>query len=115
MDEAMQFFWAMVDATQAALISLNLVPVIVLALVIGLGAGGRLYLLKAVVAVMVAIPIAAMWPKVYGMEPIWPDVTQLESEIQIGVQLVLAWLIVRVAGSLKLAAAHATERKPVKA
>jgi hypothetical protein len=110
MDEAIQFFWAMVDATQAALIGLNLVPVIALALIIGMAAGGRLYLLKAAIAVMVAIPIAALWPKVYGMSPIWPDPRQLEVEIQIAVQLALAWTIVVAAGSLKSVAAHATTR-----
>lgn len=115
MDEAMQFFWAMVDATQAALIGLNLVPVILVALIVGLAFGGNRYLLKTLVAVAPAILIAAVWPKVYGMSPIWPDVTQIEAEIQIGVQLVLAWMIIRTAGSLKLAAAHATTRNPAKA
>ncbi len=114
MDEAMQFFWAMVDATQAALIGLNLVPVSLTALIIGLGLGGQRYLLKTLLAAVPAILIAAVWPKVYGMNPIWPDVTQLEAEIQIGVQLVLAWMIIRAAGSLKLVAAHATSRAPVK-
>jgi len=110
MDEAIQFFWAMVDATQAALIGLNLVPVIALALVVGLAAGGRHYLLKAVLATVPAVLIAALWPKVYGMSPIWPDPRQLEVEIQIGIQLALAWAIIRVAGSLKSVAAHATAR-----
>jgi hypothetical protein len=110
MDEAIQFFWAMVDATQAALIGLNLVPVIALALVIGMAAGGRHYLLKAVIVTVPAVLIAALWPKVYGMSPIWPDPRQLEVEIQIGVQLALAWMIIRVAGSLKSIAAHATTR-----
>ena len=115
MDEATQFFWAMIDATQAALIGLNLVPVIVLALVIGLGAGGNRYLVKTLAAVAPAIVIAALWPKVYGMSPIWPDMLQIEAEIQVVIQLVLAWAIVRAAGSLKLAAIHATTRGPAKA
>ena len=110
MDEAMQFFWAMVDAAQAALIGLNPVPVTLMALIVGLGLGGNRYLLKTLVAATPAILIAAVWPMVYGMSPIWPDVTQLEAEIQIGVQLVLAWMIIRAAGSFKLAAAHATTR-----
>ncbi len=119
MDEVMQFFWAMVDATQAALIGLNVVPVIVLSLIIGLGQGlgqsGRgLYFLKAIVAVVPAIAAAALWPQVYGMSPIWPDVTQLEPEIQIVVQLVIAWVIIRAMWSLKSAAANATT-KPAKA
>lgn len=115
MDEAMQFFWAMVDATQAALIGLNLVPVLLVAPIVGLGVGGSRYLLKTLLAAMPAILIAAVWPKVYGMSPIWPDVTQLEAEIQIGLQLVLAWMIIRATGSLKLVAAHATTRDPAKA
>ena len=115
MDEATQFFWAMIDATQAALIGLNLVPVIILALVIGLGAGGNRYLVKTLAAVAPAIVIVALWPKVYGMNPIWPDLLQIEAEIQVAIQLALAWAIIRVAGSLKLAAAHATTRSPAKA
>ena len=110
----MQFFWAMVDATQAALIGLNLVPAIVAALIIGLATGGRFYWLKAIVAIVLAFPVTALWPKVYGMSPIWPDLTQIEAEIQVGVQFVMAWVIILTAGSLKLAAAHATTRRPAK-
>jgi len=115
MDEAVQFFWAMVDATQAALIGLNLVPVIALAMAVGLAAGGRFYWLKALAAVALAIPVAALWPQVYGMSPIWPDLTQIEAEIQVCVQLAIAWAIVLGLGALKHAAAHATMRKPAKA
>lgn len=115
MDEALQFFWAMVDATQAALVGLNLVPVIVVALVVGLAAGGRHYLLKAVLTVIPAVIITALWPKVYGMSAIWPDLAQIEAEIQVAVQLALAWVIIRATGALKHAAVHATMRKPVKA
>ena len=115
MDGVMQFFWAMVDATQAAMIGANMVPILVVALIIGLATGGRFYWLKAIVAVVVAFPVAALWPKVYGMSPIWPDLTQIEAEIQVGVQFVLAWVIILAVGSLKLAAAHATMRKPAKA
>ena len=115
MDEATQFFWAMVDATQAALIGLNLVPVLVLATAVGLAAGGRYYWLKALAAVALAVPVAALWPKVYGMSPIWPDLTQIEAEIQVGVQFVAAWAIVLALGALKHAAVHAAMRKPAKA
>ena len=115
MDEALQFFWAMVDATQAALIGINLAPVIVLALVVGLATGGRHYILKAALTVIPAVVIAALWPKVYGMTAIWPDLTQIEAEIQVAVQLALAWVIIRAAGSLKVAAAHATARGHAKA
>jgi hypothetical protein len=115
MDEVSQFFWAMVDATQAALIGLNLVPAIVLAVVLGLAAGGRYYWLKALGAVVLALPVAALWPQVYGMSPIWPDLTQIEAEIQVGVQFGLAWAIILALGAVKHIAAHATVRKPVKA
>ena len=115
MDEAMQFFWAMVDAAQAAMIGLNLVPVIVTSLVTGLAVGGRHYLAKTVVAALLAFPIAALWPMVYGMGAIWPDPVQIETQIQIGIVVILAWAIVRTAGALKSAAAHATERKTAKA
>ncbi len=110
----MQFFWAMVDATQAALIGLNLVPAIVAALIIGLATGGRFYWLKAIVAIVLAFPVTALWPRVYGMGPIWPDLTQIEAEIQVGVQFVMAWVIILAAGSLKMAAAYATTRRPAK-
>ncbi len=115
MDEVTQFFWAMVDATQAALIGLNLVPAIVLAMIAGLAAGGRYYWLKAVGAVALAVPAAALWPQVYGMSPIWPDLTQIEAEIQVGVQFVIAWAIILALGAVKHAAAHATTRRPAKA
>lgn len=111
MDGFLQFFWAMVDAGQAAMIGLNAIPVIVLAILVGLAQMGRgAYSLKAILAVVPAIVIAALWPKVYGMSPIWPDVTQIEAEIQIGVQFILAWMIIRVLWSVKSTALNATRR-----
>ncbi len=108
MDGFLQFFWAMVDATQAALIGLNAIPVIVLALLVGAAQTGKgVYSLKALLALIPGIAIAALWPKIYGMGAIWPDVTQLEPEIQIVVQFILAWVIIRVLWSLKASAMNA--------
>ncbi|MGZ3298595.1 MAG: hypothetical protein ACXU8U_11360 [Asticcacaulis sp.] len=115
MGESVQFFWAMLDAGQAALIALNPVPVIVLALLIGLVQPGRGFtLLKSVAAVVPALIVAALWPQVYGMSPIWPDLAQIETQIQIAVQLIVAALIIRGLWSVKVAAAHALHR-PIKA
>lgn len=101
MGEFTQFFWAMVDSTRAALVGMNLVPVIVFGLFVGMiFKRGRSWL-KAPLAVIPALIVAALWPLIYGAEAIWPDFDQIETGIQTVVLYGAAWAAVAATGVVK--------------
>ncbi|MBP2160018.1 MULTISPECIES: hypothetical protein [Asticcacaulis] len=101
MGEFVQFFWAIVDSTSAALIGLNLVPVLVFSLFIGFALPRGRSWLKAPFAVIPAMLVVAVWPAIYGAEPIWPDLMQMETEIQTVVLLAVAWAIIWLCEKIK--------------
>ncbi|MBW8880729.1 MAG: hypothetical protein JF615_04670 [Asticcacaulis sp.] len=95
--DTMQFAFAMWDSTKAALVGLNPVPVLVTSLFIGMVQPQRgFYLLKAIIALVPAVFLVAVWPLASGYTPIWPDLTQPETEIQLVLLLLLAWAIIRL-------------------
>jgi len=97
-----QFILALWDATQAALIGLNAVPAILLCLLIGLLQPKPSHLvIKTALVVLAAVVIAALWPMVYGYTPIWPDVTQIEGQIQVAVLIVLCLALIAGLGLAK--------------
>ncbi len=101
MGELTQLFWALADSTSAALIGLNPVPVLAIGLFIGLAFGGRLYWLKALVAVIPAVVVSSLWPLAYNADIIWPDIGEPEPQIQFIILFGLAWLTVRAAALFK--------------
>jgi hypothetical protein len=101
MGELTELFWAMVDSTSAALVGLNPVPVLAIGLFIGLAFGGRLYWLKALVAIIPAVIVSSLWPLAYSAGIIWPDIGQPEPQIQFIILFGLAWFTVRAAALLK--------------
>lgn len=102
MNDFVQFALAMWDAVKAAMIGLNPVPAIIISLLIGMAQGGRGWtLLKAVAAVVPAMVVTALWPLAYNDAPIWPDLRQLEVEIQVAVLVVLSYVIIRLIGLIK--------------
>ena len=97
-----QFIWAMWDSGKAALVGVNLVPVVVISLFVGMVAGSRGHFwLKALIALVPAVFVVALWPMTSGYQPIWPDVTELEAEMQILMQFGLAWAIILVVALFK--------------
>lgn len=101
MGEFVQFFWAIVDSTSAALIGLNIVPVLVLSLFIGFALPRGRSWLKAPLAVIPAMLVVAVWPTIYGAEPIWPDLMQMETEIQAVVLFAVAWVLIWLCEKIK--------------
>lgn len=100
--DAVQFAFAMWDSTQAALVGLNPVPVLVTSLFIGMIQSQRgFYSLKALIAVIPAVFVAAAWPLASGYKPIWPDLTQPETEIQLVVLVLIAWVVIRLLHMIK--------------
>lgn len=101
MGEFVQFLWAIADSTSAALIGLNLVPVLVFSLFIGFALPRGWRWLKAPFAVVPSMLVVAMWPTIYGAEPIWPDLLQMETEIQVLVLFVVAWVLIWLCEKIK--------------
>ena len=101
MGEFVQFFWAVVDSTSAALIGLNIIPVLVLSLFIGFALPRGRSWLKAPLAVIPAMLVVAVWPTIYGTEPIWPDLMQMETEIQAVVLFAVAWVLIWLCEKIK--------------
>ena len=101
MGEFTQFLWAMVDSARAALIGLNLVPVIVFGLFVGMiFRRGRSWL-KAPLAVVPAMIVTALWPLIYSVQAIWPDFDQIEAGIQTVVLYATAWAVIAATGFVK--------------
>ncbi len=101
-DDFAQFGPAMWDAFKAAMIGLNPVPAVVLSLLIGMGQATRTgYVFKAAAAVVPAVIIASLWPLVYNDAPIWPDLGQIEAQIQVVMLLVVSYVIIRLVSLIK--------------
>ncbi len=99
-----QFIWAMWDSGKAALVGLNLVPVVIVSLFIGMALSSRAPIwLKVILSVVPAIVIASLWPMTSGYQPIWPDLTQLESQIQIAMVCLVSLGVLLVVGLVKSA------------
>ena len=111
--DAVQFVFAMLDSSKAALVGLNPVPVLVTGLLIGMIQSQRgSYFLKALIAVVPAVLVSALWPLALGYHPIWPDLTQPETEIQMVFQVVVAWVVIRVLHLIKSAMSVAPQPEP---
>jgi hypothetical protein len=97
MSDLTSFLYAMWDATLAACIALNLVPMLILSGLVGVSqTRHRLYWLKASGIVVLSLILNALWPMAGGYQPIWPSLTQLEDEIQIIILWGLSYVIIRL-------------------
>ncbi len=113
MNSFMQFGWAMWDSAQAALIGLNPVPALIISLFIGMVQARRShYFVKTLLAMVPATVIAAVWPMVSGYQPIWPDFTQLEVEIQLGVVAIMCFVIIASLSVVKHTLSLVAQPKP---
>lgn len=94
--------FAVWDSTQAALVGLNPVPILITAGLIGLSQPQRgWYFVKALIALVPAVVMAALWPTTMGYTPIWPDPTQMEAQIQLVIQLAVAWVMIALISLIK--------------
>ncbi len=101
MQDFVQFVLAMWDAFIAALVGLNPVPVVIFALFTGMVQPRRLYWLSALLCVIPSVIVIALWPMLVGYTPIWPDLTQLEVEIQLIAMWIIAYAAIRLMAAIK--------------
>ena len=103
MGDFTSFLWAMWDATQAALVGLNPVPALLFSLFLGMiQPRQNIALALTFVAVIPAVVVTALLPKAMGYQAIWPDLTQLEVQIQMVMLLMLSYAVIRLMGLIKM-------------
>ena len=102
MSEFTQFLWTMWDSVQAALVGLNLVPMLIFSLFLGmiLPRHSPVWIFAGL-AVIPAVIITALLPTAMGYPAIWPDLTQLEVEFQVIMLFVLSYIVIRAMGFIK--------------
>ncbi len=102
MSEFTQFLWTMSDSVQAALVGLNLVPVLIFSLFLGMIQPRRTPVwILAGLAVIPAVIVTALLPTAMGYQAIWPDLTQLEAEFQVIMLFILSYIVIRITGLIK--------------
>lgn len=102
MNDIWHFFLALSDGFRAALSDLNPLPILIVAILIGLfqpKSDG--YALKALAALVLVLAIKTFTPVVSGGLPVWPDVRHIGSIAQMFLQYVFAYGMIGVLGSLK--------------
>lgn len=108
------FLWVIVDQVRASLIGLSLLPVLVISLLIGIIQSKKTaYALKALLATVLSLGVAALWPVTDGLTPVWPDVTAIETHVRVLVTFALAFLIIRFLCVIKNSISLTSKRKPV--
>ena len=93
--DSVQFAFAMWDSARAAVVGLNPFPALMTSLFIGMIQPQRgFYWLKALIAMIPAVLLAAAWPMTSGYGPIWPDLSQPETEIQMFLLFLMSWAVI---------------------
>jgi ABC-type glucose/galactose transport system permease subunit len=118
MSDFVQFFWTMSDSVRAALVGLNLLPVLIFGLFLGMIQPRRSPAwLFAGLAVIPAVIVTALLPTAMGYQAIWPDLTQLEVEFQMIILFVFSYIVIRATGLIKatlmMIAPKPSSQKPV--
>ncbi|MDC7676672.1 hypothetical protein [Asticcacaulis machinosus] len=104
MPQMVEYLWLIMDGVWAALMSLNIVPMVMVAGLIGLFQSKPAhYAVKALICLGLAILIDALWPLTFGGDMVIPAITQLEVQLQMVVLYGLGYLILKVMMRVKKA------------
>lgn len=104
MNDIWNFLLALGDGLKDAYNSVNPVPVLIVGILIGFfQPKPDRYLLKAAVAVVLAIGIRIFWPALIGRTMDMPDVRHLSSIVQVFILFIIAYGAVGLLGTLKSA------------
>jgi hypothetical protein len=96
MPQIVEYLWLIMDGVWAALVSLNIVPMVVVAGFIGLFQSKPAHFaVKALICLGLAILIDALWPLTFGGDMVIPAITQLEVQIQMVMLYGLGYLILK--------------------
>ncbi|MBW8880730.1 MAG: hypothetical protein JF615_04675, partial [Asticcacaulis sp.] len=104
MNDIWNFLVGLGDGLKDALNAVNPLPVLVIGILIGFfQPKPDRYLLKAAVAVVLAIGVQIMWPALLGRAMAMPDIRHLASIAQVFILFFFAYGIIGVLGTLKTA------------
>jgi hypothetical protein len=96
MSQMVEYLWLIMDGVWAACTSLNVLPMIVVASLIGLfQAKAAHFMVKALMCLGLAILIDALWPLTFGGDMVVPAITQLEVQLQMVMLYGLGYLILK--------------------
>jgi hypothetical protein len=102
MNDIWQFFISVSDGFRAALGSVNPLPILVVAIVIGLlQKKPEKYAIKAAAALVLVLAFNIFLPVVSGGRPAWADIQHIESVAQYFLMYVFAYGMIGVLGSMK--------------
>lgn len=97
MSTLIDLFWIVADLVVAAANGLNLLPVALIALMVGLVQANKSgYLLKSLLATGLGLIINALMPLTQGLTPVLPDLLAIETQIQMAIMYTVAFVIIRV-------------------
>ncbi len=104
MNDIWNFLVGLGDGLKDAYNSVNPVPVLLIGILIGFfQPKPDRYLLKAAIAVVLAIGIRMLWPALIGRAMDIPDVRHLSSLVQLFILFIIAYGAVGLLGTLKSA------------
>ena len=101
MNDIWNFILGLGDGLQDALSAVNVLPILVVALVIGIVFKPEQYAVKALVALILVLAIRIMWPTLSGHRAALPDLRHLSAIVQIFLLYVFAFGMIGMIGSLK--------------
>lgn len=97
MSTLIDLFWIASDLIVAAANGLHLLPLALIAFLIGLVQARKgHYLLKSLLATGLGLIANAVMPLTQGLTPVLPDLLAIETQIQAAVMLAVAFVIIRV-------------------
>lgn len=104
MNDIWNFLLGLGDGMSNALGAANTLPVLIIGILIGLFQPKADHLaLKALITLLIAILVPALWPTLNGRAPVWPNVAHLSTIVQIFMLYIVAFGIIGVFGALKSA------------
>lgn len=98
MTDVVDFVWVFADQVRAALMGFNLWLVVLVSAVIGLFPGNPV--LRALIATALSLAINTLWPLIYGLWPVPPDLLAMETHIRMFAAFIIAlatlWLVQKI-------------------
>ena len=101
MNDIWNFFLGLGDGLQDSLSAVNILPILLVGLAIGVFMKAENYALKALFALILVLAIRILWPTVSGHRAALPDLRHLSAIVQIFLLYVFAYGIIGMVGSLK--------------
>jgi len=101
MNDIWNFILGLGDGLQDAVSAVNVLPILLIAMAIGIFFKPENYAVKALVALVLVLAIRILWPTVSGHRAELPDFRHLSAIVQIFLLYVFAYGMIGMIGSLR--------------